>query len=173
MKRQQHVQHLLSDYIDGCLSARAMRGVEAHLASCPACACELKEWRSLLRLVSHYASVPCPIDCADVVLQRLDQGAGRLPRARPWSRLSFTGSVLPPPPVLWATVAVVLVALLGGWTWLQESRAPQGMTTARTGSTTLSLPPAQAIRGEAPERLDGAFSRSDSLILASDFAAEE
>src|SRR5438132_8163353 len=68
---RRHVQHLLSAYIDGSLSAAVTRVVEAHLTSCSECARELAEWRAVLRLVSHHALMSCPIDCAERVLQTI------------------------------------------------------------------------------------------------------
>jgi anti-sigma factor RsiW len=171
-ERTDHVQHLLSDYIDGCLSSRAVRSVEAHLAICPTCAGELEEWRSLLQLVSRHAAVPCPIDCADLVMQRVSAQSGQPMEAMPFTR-PFLSFALPSLPARWAALALLLVALLGGWTWMQAFRSPQARTTTvRNGGVAAPLPPTM-LHGEAPERLDGAFGRSDSLILASDFAAEE
>jgi anti-sigma factor RsiW len=173
-RRVDHVQHLLSDYIDGCLSARAARNVEVHLAVCPECARELKEWRALLHLVSCHASVPCPIDCADEVLQRLNADTHRGSTLCGRGNSLFLRASLPSLPALWAAVAIIVAVLFGGWTWRQGSRTPTTTTAAvqPPGITPpRSLTP--VMHGEAPERLDGAFGRSDSLILASDFAAEE
>ena len=72
MNPRRHVQHLISDYIDGCLSSAVARHVEAHLAACPTCAQELEQWRMMLRLVSSHASIPCPIDCATAVLWQIE-----------------------------------------------------------------------------------------------------
>jgi hypothetical protein len=69
--------------------------------------------------------------------------------------------------VAWATVAALLF-LLGGWRWYYATPSPQGYPIARRGPAAAAPLPAAA-----PDRLDGAFGRSDSLILASDFAEDE
>jgi anti-sigma factor RsiW len=166
MIRQHHVFHLLSDYIDGCLPAAATRRVEAHLASCPTCAGELEQWRAVLQLVSRHAAVPCPIDCAEVVVQRLNEGSGRWEggtgaRHRYWAPYSF----------IWVSVATALMMLLGSWTWLQSSKNHLGSTrSVQVTRPAALLPVAPAVHVDAPDRLEGAFGHSDSLILASDFA---
>lgn len=168
-----HIGHLLSDYIDGCLTPRIVRRVEAHLARCSACARELEEWRSLLKLVSRHATIQCPIDCADLVLQRLAGEPAGPGADRSLIRPSRFMAFLPTHPARWAATVLLLAALLSGWTWVQSSRSPRApVATVRNGGTASPLPPT-ALQGQAPERLDGAFGRSDSLILASDFAAEE
>src|SRR6478672_10531111 len=113
MIRHPHILHLLSDYIDGCLSAAATRRVEAHLMSCPACAGELEQWRAVLQLVSRHASVPCPIDCAEAVVQRLNEGAGRSADGRRTDH-RFRA----PYRFIWVSLATGLVMLFSGWTWV-------------------------------------------------------
>ena len=192
MIRQHHVFHLLSDYIDGCLSAAATRRVEAHLSSCLTCAGELEQWRAVLQLVSRHAAVPCPIDCAEVVVQRLNEGASagvngcrgegvsrqRRRRAGSLSAHPFTPAPVhpfirsrAPYPFLWVSVATALVMLFSGWTWVQSSKnhlgRPRSVQVARPAAP---LPVAPAVHVDAPDRLEGAFGHSDSLILASDFA---
>jgi anti-sigma factor RsiW len=174
MKRRNHIQHLLSEYIDGSLSAAATRRVEAHLAECALCASELREWRTLLQLVSRHASVRCPIDCATVVAERIEAAArDRASGAGHGRRFAVRSE---PPRVAWlcASLAAVLVALYGGWSWHagappRSSRAPIALSAVPSAAPVLS----SAVRVDTPERFEGAFGRSDSLILASDFAADE
>src|SRR5213594_2794394 len=72
MNPDRHIVPLISDYIDGCLAPIAVRQVEEHLARCPPCAWEVEQWRAILHLVSRHASMSCPIDCAEAVLQRIE-----------------------------------------------------------------------------------------------------
>src|SRR5258708_423079 len=119
---RRHVQHFLSDYIDGSLSAAATRSVAAHLASCPECARELEQWRAVLRMVAFHAPMACPIDCAEAVLSKIAaQRMARLVDGRTGSRhedrqalrSSLLGSLtrLPSPA---ASALVLAVMLLGG-----------------------------------------------------------
>jgi anti-sigma factor RsiW len=197
MNCRRHVQHLFSSYIDGDLSPARTRAVEAHLAECSACAGELAQWRAVLRLVSSHAAVTCPIDCAEVVLDRLRTQPVRAhlaPSAPAWRALI---------PAL-----ALILTFLGGGTWLWSTRdsshpEPGRLTTpvrtgAGAGSSTIAasirgseeatspapamLPvtpdaarhePATAVPVHAPARLEEAFGRSDSLILAADFAEDD
>lgn len=206
MNADRHVIHLLSDYIDGCLRPSVARRVEAHLNICPACARELEQWRELLRLISLHAPVPCPIDCAEIVLQQLEgraekaehrEGRGRRPPlsvALPWQRL----------PTAWAATALLVLSLAGGWSWLRTTRSAGGWwrpaamqvdagasrrgmngmaPAARREGAGHALPmltgnatyfaAGRVLRADGPDRLEGALGRSDSLILASDFAEED
>jgi anti-sigma factor RsiW len=202
MSRGRHVQHLLSAYIDGDLPPIRARRVEAHLAVCPACARELKQWRGILRLVSYHAAVSCPIDCAEAVLQRIEARQHRsFAISQPAAR---RGPFIPH-----LALTVSMAALLGS-VWLGATRgtwhlAP-GMrariaaalpgdraagwiparpadrsheTSVNSGVGTVLLPveyasvPDQALRVHAPDRLQQAFGRSDSLILAADFAEDD
>lgn len=50
-----HVEHLISEYYDGELSARRRRQVEAHLESCAACRARLAEMERLSDVLAAYA----------------------------------------------------------------------------------------------------------------------
>src|SRR5690349_17965795 len=112
MSRRRHVYHLLSAYIDGDLSPASARAVALHLEECPACDRELEQWRAVLRLVSQHAAVNCPIDCAEVVLQRLQSPPSSFPRLR--HTAAFPGSLIP--------ALALIMALVGGGTWLLTAR---------------------------------------------------
>ncbi len=165
MNRQKHIHILLSEYIDGCLSPAATRRVETHLAECAACATELAQLRAVLRLVSKHAAVSCPIDCAEAVMRRIEAG----PR-RPVTHLA-AHPFQPSASLVWASLAA-MVLLAGGWGLQQGSRppAPAAPLPVIAGRP---MAPSPAVRVDAPDRLDSAFGHSDSLILASDFAADE
>jgi anti-sigma factor RsiW len=146
--------------------------VEAHLGVCPTCAGELEQWRAVLQLVSRHASVSCPIDCAEAVVQRLQDAVRTDARGNP-------GRVSAPPashPLLrlWISLAAVMMLLAGSWACLQSLQPhPVPTPIVRGGSGPAALPGAPAMHVDAPERLEGAFGRSDSLILASDFADDD
>jgi anti-sigma factor RsiW len=171
MNRERHVLHLLPDYIDGCLASPAARRVEAHLAVCLTCSAELEEWRSLLRLVSRHAAVACPIDCAEAVLQRIEAEAPPrspgLSLSTPLQAVSEASSLAAR---LWLSAAAGLALLLGSWTWFQSGRPEPAPMTFVGSPAVSSVSP--VVQVDAPERLQGAFGRSDSLILASDFAVD-
>ncbi len=185
MNRCRHVQHLFSAYIDGDLSSARAQGVEAHLAACAACSRELEQWRGILHLVSYHAPVSCPIDCAEAVLQRLEN---RDPLSMPFPQP--TSSRRPPLSHLALTLAVT--ALLGGGVWLRGTRGarhlaqvPPTQLAAAVAPTVRPVSygdltsegatssPGLALRVHAPDRLQQAFGRSDSLILAADFAEDD
>lgn len=200
MNRRRHVQHLLSVYIDGDLSPAGARAVAAHLEECPGCARELEQWRAVLRLVSQHGAVLCPIDCAEAVLRRLQAHPScGPPRRRVAAR---AGSLIPALALiltiggggtwLWATRdagrsgtgGAAPIAAAGG-----DAPAFPSLTGAapdsRDGSAALApdgilpqLAGAYSVRPvvvpvHAPVRLEEAFGRSDSLILAADFAEDD
>jgi hypothetical protein len=222
MNPDRHIVPLISDYIDGCLAPIAVRQVEEHLARCSPCARELEQWRAILHLVSRHASMSCPIDCAEAVLQRIEDttrpiriGGGReelrfsdfgfrisvskgasclLPNPLSKRPDPGTGPTLRAPAqnpkskgLAWTTAVVAIGILLGGWRWavvtgtpisLARHEAP-GMvgvghsTPVGRDAYSLAARPLKAVDVEAPDRLERAFGRSDSLILASDFAEDE
>ena len=49
-----HVEHLISEYYDGELSARRRRQVEAHLEDCAACRARLSEMERLSDVLAAY-----------------------------------------------------------------------------------------------------------------------
>jgi anti-sigma factor RsiW len=199
MNRRGHVQHLFSSYIDGDLSPARTRAVEAHLAECSACAGELAQWRAVLRLVSSHAAVTCPIDCAEAVLHRLRTQPARrhvAPPAPAWRALipalalilTFLGggtwlwstrdSSHSAPGRLAATAPVRTGAGAGSSPLgapipgAEEAISPaRGMLPVTPDAARLA--PAMAVPVHAPARLEEAFGRSDSLILAADFAEDD
>lgn len=202
MNRCRRVFALLSAYIDGDLAPAQARAVEAHLSGCAGCRRELEEWRALLRMVSYHATVSCPIDCAEAVLQRIEDR--QLPRSFP-SLAPRGRRPLVPHLALGLIVAVVVGG--GGWlrlarvglqrrhelalqyaatapgnpsvTWVLSTSA--GDRSSHAGASAVGAIPAvadgggallPALRVHAPDRLQQAFGRSDSLILAADFAED-
>ena len=171
MSRQEHVIPLLSDYIDGCLSGRLTRRVEAHLQVCLSCAQELEEWRAVLSLVSNHASLRCPIDCAEIIVERIREGEGGRYPADDTRFFVRAGRHRPSMnSLVWASLTALCTVLFGSWSLTHGFHSPEG----RSATIRISARPQPAVVPvAAPERLEGAFSRNDSLILASDFAAEE
>ena len=49
----QQVVELISDYLEGALSARDRRRLDAHLAACPHCSAYLAQMRETLRLTGR------------------------------------------------------------------------------------------------------------------------
>jgi anti-sigma factor RsiW len=203
MSRHGHVQHLLLSYIDGDLAPGKARRVEAHLAVCPACTQELEQWRGMLRLISYHAAVACPIDCAEAVLQRIESrqpppwlASAPVSSRRRWftPHLALTVSMAALLGGIWLgasrgtsnlardMMAHVSVMLPGDHTagWIPASsgaRFHEATSGPHGGSALLpvayTLQPDQALRVHAPDRLQQAFGRSDSLILAADFAEDD
>lgn len=199
---RRHVLPLLSDYIDGTLPPAAVRQVEAHLACCSECAQELARWRTMLRLVSHHAPMTCPVDCAELVIRTIEArrtarliGDGMTVGERASQRWSHLARAFRRPRLA-ATALAVLILALGGVSHrlasgLHRTFTAGQWTAARdpghrvlelwTPSTTnrrlaAPVPAAYAavpVRAHAPDRLQEAFGRSDSLILAADFVEED
>jgi anti-sigma factor RsiW len=202
MTPRRHVQHLFSDYIDGSLSPGQAARVEAHLAGCPACARELAEWRAVLRLVATHAPVRCPIDCASAVIEQIAArdghaansgrrvAAGRhgIPLIAAWSValvpvLAVAGALLwrigevmrlhgAPGPQIVAVAGSEAAASHAGLPILlrspKDAVTPARMTTGQPPSVSTT-----ALKATTPDRVDEAFSHSDSLILAADFAEDD
>jgi hypothetical protein len=81
-----------------------------------------------------------------------------------------------PPRLAWATAAVAIGMLLAGWRWVSMTETPTSVAGhyIRDIGGARHHPPRslEAVSVDAPDRLERAFGRSDSLILASDFAEE-
>jgi anti-sigma factor RsiW len=199
---RRHIQHLFSGHIDGSLSPAATRFVEAHLSSCPDCARELQQWRAVLRLVSYHAPMSCPIDCAEVVLRTIEaRRAARMVGDRTEcgsrGRRAFGAprfATLSAPVV---SALVLSIVLLGGGAWLRMAevsqrpaalrpwalarmtghRSPDHSSPMTAGVRLATNVPMTAtdvpVRAHAPDRLQEAFGRSDSLILAADFVEDD
>ncbi|HET9947914.1 MAG TPA: zf-HC2 domain-containing protein, partial [Longimicrobiales bacterium] len=72
--RPRHVSHdRLQDYVEGLLPARQLASVEAHLASCGACAAEADQWRTLLVRLSTLERLTPREGFAETVLARLSR----------------------------------------------------------------------------------------------------
>lgn len=199
MKRRRHVQHLLSAYIDGDLSPARARAVAAHLEECPECVLELEQWRAVLRLVSQQAAVACPIDCAEAVLSWIEASAVPSPTlGRPQSR---RGMLLPAMGLLFSLTLGSWLWSVRSPGRTGSGRAAELAAGAGRTAAVPTLTPAQMLGGDggdrlarrtnlysrtstrslsdgavlvhAPVRLEEAFGRSDSLILAADFAEDD
>lgn len=93
----------LDAYADGELDARASLEVEAHVATCSACAARLRDRRELSRAVRAHAT---RFEPGKELVERLQTAIHPAPSAAPRrsSALAFAG---------WSAAAVVLVLLVG------------------------------------------------------------
>lgn len=57
-----HIQSLLSEYLDGQLSAAQAEQVERHLTACDGCQGRWRMLRRTVRLVAHLGQEKCPVD---------------------------------------------------------------------------------------------------------------
>jgi anti-sigma factor RsiW len=71
------IQLLLSDYLDGELTAERAAAVEQHLDGCADCARLWKELRGTVRIVGHLGRQRCPVDLRGVVMQSVARTPAR------------------------------------------------------------------------------------------------
>jgi anti-sigma factor RsiW len=69
----EHVERLLSDFLDGELSHEAAQQVEAHLADCPACAHHFRLLRRTVRFIQRKGRVPIAPGSAAGAIARFNQ----------------------------------------------------------------------------------------------------
>ncbi len=127
-----HVRRRLSEYLEGELPSREERGLEAHLAECPACAAEL---RALERSIEWLHALPTPEpprDLGAAVMERLRAGEGES-RLR---RLFDTAGERRGGAGWWAPVAAAVA--IGAIAWLGNPQARLGEETEPAGGTELA-----------------------------------
>jgi anti-sigma factor RsiW len=71
------IQPLLSEYLDGELTAERAEVVEHHLAACPHCTRLWKELRGTVRIVAHLGRQRCPVDLRSTVVQAIARPPAR------------------------------------------------------------------------------------------------
>jgi len=71
------IRPLLSDYLDGELSAERAEAVEQHLSGCPECTCLWRELRGTVRIVAHLGRQRCPVDLRSTVMQAVARPPAR------------------------------------------------------------------------------------------------
>lgn len=69
----EHVERLLSDYLDGELSHEAAQQVEAHLTECLACARRFRSLRRTVRFIQSNGRVPIEPGSAAGAMARFNQ----------------------------------------------------------------------------------------------------
>jgi len=149
--RHARAERLLSEYLDGALSIRRVRGVEAHLLACEACRAELvalRRTRSLLRELRGVEDAP---DLAAQVLARIESGEAAvspLERLRAGIAEWFTRPWMAP--LATAAVGLVLLALVPPIE--VEVRIP-GIATLQPERQTESAPSARAPMPLASQRV--------------------
>ncbi|HEX6922274.1 MAG TPA: zf-HC2 domain-containing protein [Bacillales bacterium] len=96
----EHVQNLLSAYIDDELDERDRKQVESHLRNCPRCLQEFEELRTLQQqLYTVYESVEAPDEFEISVMekiegQRLDSSHNRENQLVKWAIAIFAASLM-------------------------------------------------------------------------------
>jgi hypothetical protein len=154
----QEVQLQLSGYLEKSLDAIRMKGVEAHLASCPFCRAEARGLSDCIALVADLPSLEPPAGFAQRVLAHAREFEIE---PRLWQRLrGVLGSTAPI-----QTTAVLLIGVLAVLMYQKEPRL-------RDGSITELTPPPPAMR---PERQTNTVADSAAKIAgesAGDLRAE-
>jgi len=69
----EHIEGLLSDFLDGELSHEAAQQVEAHLAGCAACARQFRSLRRTVRFIQSNGRVPIEPDSAAGAIARFNR----------------------------------------------------------------------------------------------------
>ena len=164
---------LLSDYLDGELSADERGAVDAHLRNCAACAGVLND---LKRVVARAASAEARPPHADLwagIADRIETGG---PAAAPdrvmafapdaarryARRFAFTLPQL-------AAAAALLMAVSGGLAWqiarsAEASRYADG-NASRDAATTAGAPAAEATQAFAPANEDGTGAEANEARI--------
>lgn len=113
MVNEVHVTDRILDYVLGCLDVEDDLQVNEHLAGCPACQAELREYEQVMGLLPLAASeyAPPPYVKEQLMRQIRPAAASRLPAAAPaWQRKfrNVFGKALP----AWSLASLVLVVAL-------------------------------------------------------------
>jgi hypothetical protein len=135
-----HWTERLSEYLDGDLSATERRAVEAHLATCAACAETLAELRAVVVQARALESPAPEIDLWPAIARRLEPRLGwreRLAGFLGGARLTLTLPQL-------AAAAAALIAVTGFASWLAFQRP--AVSVPGTGAPT-SRPLAGSTQG--------------------------
>jgi len=178
----ERVRQLLSDYLDGELSSAVTTRVQSHLYGCPACEREHRALRRTVQLLAAQGRQRIPVDCRDLVLARLREGAAApsAPSQGAWWRAFLPDLSLPMPgPALVRASAVAGVALVcAGSAWLLrfQPTGNAGQQVARIGNGGPVRPVAQSLTPEeeldrfhAPASIGQAMGRDNGIILVSDW----
>ena len=148
MKNRSHelIQENLCAYIDGELNASEAAAVEAHLASCPACAWEKQTLEQTSRLLSQAPKVAVP---RSFVVREAQVSAPAKTGFFNSARMVYLRGAT-------AAAGVLLAAVVAGDVWLRPvvmpmaaAPAPQA-DMATFGATAEALPTDQAVLKAAP-----------------------
>jgi hypothetical protein len=162
---EEHVHHLLHDYVGGSLGADDLAVVEAHLDTCALCREELARTRRLIEGVAKLPrSIAPPADLWPAIQSRMERPAAppRRPRVRWPARRSEPPRHRRPLRVLWPAAAVAVFLVATGIWWLARPTAQPGWEVItlegqpRIGETPLAesgvIRPGQRLQTDAVSR---------------------
>jgi hypothetical protein len=129
------VEILLADYLDGAAAARVVREVEAHLATCAACAELARDSRLAMAFMERAAEVDLPAHLPARILTETGSGRhGRLgnPRGiRGWFQRAFA-PLLQPRLVMGMALTMFSFAVMARWTGISlRQLQPSDMDPAK------------------------------------------
>jgi len=128
------INERIDDYLDGLLSAEAIRGIEAHARQCDACAAELEAQCKLIGDLTQLGSVAECIAAAES-----EDRTSRSLRGN-WGWLATGGMA--------AAIALALIA--GYLTPMKDvGRGPSGATDARSNTRVEEKPPVRLVLADA------------------------
>jgi hypothetical protein len=104
------VRKHLSDYVDGLLSGRLKKSVDAHIQRCPGCREELTALKALRRKMGGLHRMSAPPDFLDRVHRRLEREGAQARKKR--RRVFFLPAGVPVGIAALATAAVALLFVL-------------------------------------------------------------
>jgi anti-sigma factor RsiW len=181
----ERVRQLLSDYLDGELSSAVTTRVQSHLYGCPGCEREHQALRRTVQLLAAQGRQRIPVDCRDLVLARLRDGAAAPASSSQggWWR-AFVPDLslsMPGPPFARAAAVAGVALLCVGGAWLFRpgpggNGAPRlaamhhGRSAAAVRPIARSLIPEEDLdRFHAPTSIGQALGRDNGIILVSDW----
>lgn len=101
------ISQLIHDYVDGRIPQCDCDELEAHLSSCPDCAAEVEEVRSVVNSLGSLCGCSAPVDCWESIKFRLPANAHTAPL---WKRLVFRPVLAAP-----ALAVALLLAVFVMW----------------------------------------------------------
>ena len=168
------VRKHLSDYVDGLLSGRLKKSVDAHIQRCPGCREELTALKALRRKMGGLHRMSAPPDFLDRVHRRLEREGAQARKKR--RRVFFLPAGVPVGIAALATAAVALLFVLNvilprmedrvlpvEKTAFREEVAPSGEEKAAPEIARRELEPAGPEKPESREREPEAQTADDDM----------